>query len=247
MTTEKTPPDGRPRPAVVEWGADAANVTITLSKEQVTRFIALPLAGLASVIAFVATTQPWQTTAIPEVDEFLTSDRFELGLGAVTVWGTCWLLGTILLATATWYALFSADRSRQPARTAGLCLAGVLAVVLAAAAVELSRFHSAIPSIGFVGLDLSFGPGAGFVLACIGTLLFGAALWFSKYVTPGVHLWFRRSASGILGGPSGASGDARHDSLDDSPDDSTDSPDDSPDEGSGGPAGGVRDLTVRPG
>ncbi len=268
MTTERSPADDQTRQAVVEWGAGGDNLTITVSWEQVVRILAAPLAVLASLTVLVATLLPWQTLSVLTDEDAFPEVRYTLGLGGVPVWGTCWLLGIIALATVTWYALFSVEPLRRRVRTAGLCLTGVLVALLVSAGVELSRFNAGVPRLS--GVDsVIHRPSVGYVLAVIGTLLFGAALWFSSHVRPGMYPWLRRDdtlgSTGSSVGPRGGPADRSGDGPDDSPDDSPDEAPGGPSDGSGGSSGGgpsaggtgggrgkrihggVRDLTVQRG
>lgn len=152
------------------------------------------LGGAGAVAVFGSLIGEWQVTDLSELLPPGTGGEDDItelmaGVAEIGAWGAGWLVGVFALLAATAVALFAQPALRGPARAVGLAGAAALALVVTAAAAELSRESVAESAVfGFRGLQpdtsLEVTLGRGLFAGYGGLLLLAAALWLLRSPAP---------------------------------------------------------------
>lgn len=160
-----------PEPSVVEWG-------------RVPRLAGAParwrrpavwlLAALGAAAMFGSMVLEWQV-----IDEGRLGGPpgggLQQGVGAISAWGTSWLIGAMALAVCVVLSLAAPPTVRAVTRLAGLAVSAVLVFFLAGAAVDLGRSSPFFS--GSMELEPTLGRGLFLAFASVGLL--ATALWLS--------------------------------------------------------------------
>jgi hypothetical protein len=164
-----------PEPSVIEWGSERAR-RLGVAQWPWRLFAAWALAVAGWITAVASLVTRWQV-----MDDmiFPGPDRpdFSYGLGMVSVWGTGWVIGAMVLAGCAGLVLLGPAQGRTGARAVGLAAGGVLLVYLFAAAAALRETNQSIFTVGQPGLDIDLG--AGVYLAFLAVVLLSAAFWLA--------------------------------------------------------------------
>lgn len=166
---------------MVEWGSSSDPFTVELTPTQLRRYIAYPLSGAGAVTAFLSLQLNWQVVRLSSDFDFFPglTEELEFGVTDLPVWGTGWIVGVLVLAICTVLTYVGEPAARRHTRSVGLATAAVVAGLLVAVAVSLSRTD--LLRSGFFGepIDLEHELGPGVWLAFGTVVLIGAALWLA--------------------------------------------------------------------